>query len=221
MALIHQSAQTDLETTPALRRGSLRSDRYAKVKPHKLAHIVLRSRHFKESQRWYEQVLCAQSIYENSILTFMTYDDEHHRIGIVNVPSAAPRDIQSAGVEHFAFTYATLDELLATFVRLCEAGILPYWTINHGPTISMYYRDPDDNKVELQYDVFETAAEAQAFITGDAYAENFMGIIFDPDEMIARWERGESLADLTKRPPLPEGMTPFDMARPNNPRATP
>ena len=26
------------------------------------------------------------------------------------------------------------------------------------PTISMYYRDPDGNKVEMQVDVFETAA---------------------------------------------------------------
>lgn len=35
---------------------------------------------------------------------------------------------------------------------------------NHGPTTSLYYRDPDGNQIETQVDNFETAEEATAFM---------------------------------------------------------
>ncbi len=182
------------------------------VKPSKLAHVVIRTPRFAESCAWWGKVLDAAPSYENEQLSFMTYDDEHHRIGIINMPQLDEQDMSKAGAEHVAFTYDELGQLLATYRRLKRDGIEPFWTINHGPTISMYYRDPDATKVELQYDVFDVEGCEQFFASG-AYEENFMGIIFDPDEMIARFETGEPLEEITKRPPLPEGMSPWDMHR--------
>jgi hypothetical protein len=130
------------------------------------------------------------------------------------MPDAAPLGNDRAGVEHIAFTFNTLSELLATYLRLKEKGIVPFWPIIHGPTVSLYYRDPDGVKVELQYDVFKTVEEVDAFFAAGSYAENFMGVIFDPDDMIARFEAGEPLSALTKRPPLPPGAGPWDMHRP-------
>jgi len=40
-----------------------------------------------------------------------------------------------------------------------------------------------------------------------------IGVVFDPEELTARYEAGEPLATLTVRPPLPEGTGPFDMLR--------
>jgi catechol-2,3-dioxygenase len=182
------------------------------IKPAKLAHVVIRSPRFAESCAWWGKVLDAKPSYENEQLSFMTYDDEHHRIGIINLPQLEDQDMAKAGVEHVAFTYDELGELLATYRRLKREGITPFWTINHGPTISMYFRDPDGTKVELQYDVFDTAGTEAFFATG-AYEENFMGIIFDPEEMIARYEQGEPIEAITRRPKLPLGLTPWDMHR--------
>jgi len=114
-------------------------------------------------------------------------------------------------MEHLSFTYASLGDLLATYRRLAQHDIRPYWPINHGPTISLYYKDPDGNRLELQYDVFERNQDLDAFFASGAYVENFMGIIFDPEQMIARFEAGEPLAEITARPKLPEGKTPWDM----------
>jgi len=66
-------------------------------------------------------------------------------------PSAA-----SAGLDHCAFTYASLDDLFATYARLRDIGIAPYWCINHVPTLSMYYQDPGGNQMTLQIDEFDT-----------------------------------------------------------------
>jgi len=183
------------------------------VKPAKLAHVVIRSPRFAESCAWWAKVLVAAPSYKNERLSFMTYDEEHHRIGIINIAELQNQDFSKAGVEHVAFTYASLGALLATYKRLCSEGIEPFWTINHGPTISMYYRDPDATKVELQYDVFPTPGGVEAFFASGAYEENFMGIIFDPEKMVRDFESGKPIEEIVARPKLPPGMTPWDMHR--------
>jgi len=161
---------------------------------------------------WYLHVLHGHVSYQNDQVSFLTYDDEHHRVGIVQIPGVATIDGLGAGLEHLSFTYRDLGALLATYQRLKSSHIEPFWSINHGPTISMYYRDPDANKVELQVDVFRTIEETNAFLDR-YYPENFMGIIFDPEQMIRDYERGMPLEDLYRRPPLPPGKTPWDMHR--------
>ncbi|MEQ8936091.1 MAG: VOC family protein [Amphiplicatus sp.] len=186
----------------------------ATIKPAKLAHVVIRTPRYEESKKWWATVLNARPSYENEQLCFMTYDDEHHRIGIINMPQLEAQRASNAGVEHIAFTYASLGELLATYKRLKTERIEPFWCINHGPTISMYFRDPDLNKVELQYDVFETPEAVDAFFASGKYDENFMGVIFDPEVMAAAYESGAPLEQIVERPKLPDGMNPWDMHRP-------
>jgi catechol-2,3-dioxygenase len=185
------------------------------VSPAKLSHIVVRTGNVARLKKWYLTLLSARVSFENESLCFMTYDEEHHRLGIVQLPGvsneAAPAS--TPGLEHVSFTYSDLGQLLANYRRLRQQGIEPFWTINHGPTISMYYRDPDGNKVELQVDVFQTSSEVNAFLERE-YPENFMGIIFDPEEMIRRYESGVAIEELYRRPKLPPGMTPWDMHRP-------
>jgi catechol 2,3-dioxygenase-like lactoylglutathione lyase family enzyme len=181
--------------------------------PVKLSHVVLRTANLKPSRDWYLTTLNGRVQYEDATVCFLTYDAEHHRIGIVQIPGVTAEPGTGPGLEHISFAYRHLGELLANYRRLKTLGIEPYWTINHGPTISMYYRDPDGNRIEFQYDIFPTAEGANRFIA-ENYAENFMGIIFDPEEMIHRYETGVNLTEIVKRPGLPAGKTAWDMHRP-------
>lgn len=184
------------------------------IKPAKLSHLVIRTGDMARLRSWYLTVLSARVSYENELVCFATYDNEHHRIGIVQLPGAsAGSGAPGTGLEHVSFAYTDLGTLLANYQRLRALGIEPFWTINHGPTISMYYRDPDGNKVELQVDLFDTAEAVNEYLAR-YYPENFMGIIFDPEDLIRRYEAGEPLEELYRRPPLPSGMTPWDMHRP-------
>ena len=183
------------------------------IRPAKFAHVVLKTPNLKRARDWYLTLLQGRVGYENDMVCFVTYDDEHHRVGLLTIPGLVAPPPNAYGLEHLAFTYGSLGTLLANYRRLKRLGVEPYWTINHGPTISMYYRDPDGNKVETQYDVFATADEATDFIN-KYYGENFMGIIFEPEHMAQRYEAGEALESLVKRPPLPPGLTPWDMHRP-------
>ncbi|MBC8293833.1 MAG: VOC family protein [Proteobacteria bacterium] len=199
-------------TAKETRSRSLSETRGA-VPPVKLAHVVRRTSRLDEMVAWYQEVLGAETVHADEMLAFLTYDDEHHRIAIVGLPGLDEQSDQAVGTDHIAFTYAGIGDLLYTYKRLKGRGIEPYWCLNHGPTTSMYFKDPDGSRVELQVDNFETLRECNEWMTSGVFAANPIGVIFDPDELLARYEAGEPLEDLLRQSPLPEGATPFDMLR--------
>jgi catechol-2,3-dioxygenase len=199
------SSKTDRKAALAPARGSL--------KPQKLAHVVRRTSRFDEMVRWYCTVLGAEVVHGDAMLAFLTYDDEHHRIAIASIPGLEDQPAMAAGTDHIAFTYGDLGDLLQTYGRLKAEGIEPFWCINHGPTISMYFKDPDANRVELQVDTLPTAEAIDTWMRSGDFAQNPIGIVFDPEDLVARYEAGEPMATLIARPPLPKGATPFDMLR--------
>ncbi len=180
-----------------------------KVAPTKLAHIVFRTAAKQPMLDWYREVLDGEIVFDNAFIGFITYDDEHHRVAVIQMPDIAPPERVGPGLHHIAFTYANLDDLLHTYERLRESGIKPAWCINHGPTTSMYYSDPDDNKVELQIDNFPSMAEATAWLHSPAFAENPIGVDFDPEKLLADYRRGVPETELKKRPNIgPRGLPP-------------
>jgi catechol 2,3-dioxygenase-like lactoylglutathione lyase family enzyme len=183
----------------------------APISPARFAHFVLRTGQFDRMAEWYKTVLAARIVFRDERLCFLSYDDEHHRLALIHRPGLAQRDPESAGTDHVAYTYRDLGELLATYRRLKAHGILPHRPINHGVTTSMYYRDPDNNRVELQIDNFATAAELQGYFQSPAFAANPVGVTYEPEELCRRYESGEPMADLLRIPPLPEGKIPWDM----------
>ena len=194
------------------RKAALAPDR-GRVVPKQLAHIVRRTARFDDLIAWYQTVLGAEVVHSDGMLAFLTYDDEHHRIAIAGIPGLEERPAFAAGTDHVAFTYASLGDLLYTYERLKRENIEPYWCINHGPTISMYYKDPDGNRVELQIDTMPTLESIDAWMRSGEFAANPIGIVFDPEELLARYRAGEPFEKLVARPALPDGVTPFDMLR--------
>lgn len=167
--------------------------------PAKLAHVVLRTSQFQQMQDWYLKVLAARTIYADGGLAFITYDEEHHRVALLNAPDLKPQAEGMAGVHHVAFTYATLGDLVVTYERLRELDIVPVYCTNHGPTTSLYFQDPDGNQIELQVDNFDTIEEATAFFYSPEFAENSIGVDFDPAELARRYHAGEAEASIKRR----------------------
>ncbi|HET6474034.1 MAG TPA: VOC family protein [Pseudomonadales bacterium] len=196
----------------AARRARLDQTR-GPIAPVQLAHVVRRTNRFDELVDWYCTVLGAKVVHSNGMLAFLTYDQEHHRIAIARLPNLVEQADNAAGTDHIAFTHADLGDLLNTYVRLKALGVVPYWCVNHGPTTSMYYKDPDGSRVELQVDNLPTAESVDRWMRSPAFAANPIGVIFDPDALLERYVAGEPIDELTARPALPNGTGPFDMLR--------
>jgi catechol-2,3-dioxygenase len=182
-------------------------DSQSRITPVKLAHFVVRTtpERFEEMVQWYLDVLNAEVAFKNPLLCFMTYDEEHHRVAIIAMPGLVERPDNAVGVDHIAFTFANIGDLVQTYERLAAKGITPAMPLHHGPTLSMYYQDPQKNQVELQIDVFETLEGANAFLETEAFARNSIGVMFDPAELAKRYHEGVPEAELIR--PL-EGPPP-------------
>ena len=182
------------------------------VKPAKFAHVVYMTRRYEQMIAWYRDVFEAEIVYENPALAFLTYDDEHHRFAFANLdllkPDGTSRDDRGEiGVNHVAYTYRSVGDLLDTYARLKRAGITPYWPVHHGTTLSLYYADPDGNRMEFQVDV-GTVQEATDLMRTADFAANPVGVMYDPDELLARFERGEDEQSLLAKPPGPPSPIP-------------
>lgn len=179
--------------------------------PTKLAHVVLRTANFPAMHSFYLTFLGATDTFANDEVAFMTYDSEHHRIALISNPKLRPKDLKTSGLEHIAFTFPTLSNLLLAYRERKAHGITPVFCVNHGPTISIYYRDPDGNMLETQVDVFETMEEADAFVKTKQFAENPIGVDIDPEKFIKRLKSGESEKEVMKQPYIgPREMPDFD-----------
>src|SRR3981189_2582087 len=114
-------------------------------------------------------------------------------------PGPASIRVHTRGVSHGCCTYACLADLLATWDRLERSGVQPFWCINHGTTTSIYYHDPDENRVELQVDNMSMEA-ATAFGESEAFRSNPIGTEFEPADMLRRHRAGESQDSLVRWP---------------------
>lgn len=181
--------------------------------PTKLAHVVYMTRRFEEMIDWYQQVFEAKVVYQNPAFAFLTYDDEHHRFAFANMSVLSPTEKgdeapPSVGVNHVGYTFANVGELLETYERLKQMGITTYWPVHHGVTLSVYYQDPDGNRMEFQVDCCSTAEEAHAFMHGDAFAANPVGVKIDPDALLEQYKNGVPVEQLMAQPVGPPSSIP-------------
>ena len=174
------------------------------------AHFVLRSSNIQPMIDWYSAVLNMHVVQRTDYICFLTYDDEHHRLGIVNLAGLTAPDAKTSGLAHVAYTMADIGALLSTYARVKKLGIAPSRCIHHGPTVSIYYRDPDGNGVELQVDRYATKEATAAYFQTAAFKKNPIGVAFDPEALVQAWEAGAPEAELLEMPegPPAPGQSP-------------
>lgn len=169
------------------------------LSPTVLAHVVLRTANLQRMTHFYTTFLGGQVTHSNPTIAFITYDHEHHRIALIGIPHATPKVRNSCGLEHIAFTFPDISSLLLAYRQRKAHGMAPVWSVNHGPTTSIYYKDPDGNMLETQVDNFDSVDEAAGFMAGKHFAENPIGTDFDPEDYIRRIGAGEGEASMKKR----------------------
>jgi catechol-2,3-dioxygenase len=148
---------------------------------------------------FYTTFLGAKTTHQDGTVAFLRYDEEHHRIAIIARPGTTLRPPTATGLDHVAFTYNSLEDLALAYRQRKALGMVPTYCRNHGPTTSMYYIDPDGNKLETQVDNFDRMEDAVEFMNSQYFAENPIGTDFDPEDLLARMKAGESHLAIKKR----------------------
>lgn len=130
-----------------------------------LQHCGLTTGNLDKMLEWYRKVLGivvharvsapAGSPFET--VAFTTNDEVNHRLSFFETPGL-PSDEgadRHARVQHIAFEYKSLDDLLGTYLRLKKLGIPVLWAADQFIQTAMYYSDPDGNIVELNVNNFD------------------------------------------------------------------
>jgi len=172
------------------------SNNHSPISPARLSHAVLRTTRLEEMTKWYGTVLNAQVLYQSDFAAFMSYDEEHHRIALFSLPGLVEKPKRSTGLDHLAFFYPSLGQWIESYERLKAAGITPRGSIHHGITMSLYYRDPDDNGVELSIDSVEKSNWHEWM--RHELGKNLQGAPLDPDDLARKYHAGVPEAELRR-----------------------
>jgi catechol 2,3-dioxygenase len=97
---------------------------------------------FEVKQRWGTQA------------AFLAAGDYHHHIGLNTWQSLGgkPPARGTTGLYHFAILYPTRAALADALRRLVKANYPLDGASDHGVSIALYLRDPDENGIELYWD---------------------------------------------------------------------
>ncbi|SRX91922.1 VOC family protein [Mycobacterium shimoidei] len=187
--------------------------------PDYLAHWVVKTARSKQMIAWYQTVFGARIVHEDRKIAFLTWDAESHRLALIKLPGVLRYLFPFSrwrrkfyGIDHLGLGFKSLDHLLSTYERLKEVGITPVWSINHGPTTSLYYEDPDGSRLEFQTENFPTGQATADYFRGSAFAANPIGVTFDPDYLLERLRAGADPAELLQQG---AGTRPGTTARAN------
>src|SRR3984893_9575814 len=165
-------------------------------------HFNLKTTRLQELIDWYTTVVGAEVTFKDATGAWLTNDAANHRIALLCFPGFVddPDRETRTGMHHSAFEYDSFAELSDSYLRLRDAGIEPDICIDHGMTLSYYYKDPDGNRVELQCDVFGNWARSSDWMrTSEDFHANPIGVFVDPVRIGAAAASGESLAAIHRR----------------------
>jgi catechol 2,3-dioxygenase len=193
-----------------------------------LHHFGVETRHLERMIDWYARVVGMVTICSTSNTwgseasvsggaAFVSNDRANHRMALFSTPELQEDTDKKAHVklQHVAFEYATIDDLLNSYARIKGLGIEPFLMTDHGPTLAFYYKDPDGNIVELFVDNFGDWDKSREYArTSPDFRKNLMGTFIDADKLVAARQAGMSFAELHRRAYAGE----FPPSRPMNPR---
>src|SRR5438876_4795237 len=75
-------------------------------------------------------------------------DAEHHELALVQAKDPAQK---THNVQQVSFKVKRLDDVRSFYHRLQQEGMKIDRTVTHGIACSVYFYDPEDNRVELYY----------------------------------------------------------------------
>ena len=124
----------------------------AKIK--RVGHVVLGVRDPQRSIKFYTEALGMElvNVLEEMQMAFFSFGERDHDIAVIKVPDDQP--VGSAGLAHTALEIeGGQEQLRELYERLKSYGAQVEFTADHVLTKSVYFFDPDGNRLEIYYEM--------------------------------------------------------------------
>ena len=130
----------------------------------KVGHVVLGVRDPQRSIKFYTEALGMElvNVLEEMQMAFLSFGERDHDIAVIKVPDDQP--VGSSGLAHTALEIeGGQEQLRELYERLKSYGAKVEFTVDHVLTKSVYFFDPDGNRLEI-FSQELPAAEAKQFL---------------------------------------------------------
>lgn len=120
-----------------------------------VGHIHLKVSDLERSVAFYRDILgFPVQARRGNEAAFLGADGYHHHIGLNTWDSlgATPPPSGHTGLFHSAFLYPDRATLATVLQRVIDAGVPIDGASDHGVSEAIYFRDPDDNGIEIYRD---------------------------------------------------------------------
>src|SRR5437762_4864262 len=120
----------------------------AKIK--KVGHVVLGVRDPARSVKFYTEVLGMElvKVLDQMQMAFFSFGERDHDIAVIKVPDEQP--VGSSSLAHTALEIDGGEEQLRElYEKLKSSGTTVEFTFDHVITKSVYFLDPDGNRLEI------------------------------------------------------------------------
>jgi len=128
----------------------------------KLGHIVLKVRDAQKSREFYTRALGLKVAHEDAQhgAVFLSYGVQHHDLALFQLATGESAPASAPGLHHTAWQVGSFAELQEAHRQLGELGIHVESTIEHNVSRSIYFDDPDGNRVEIYCDMVDDGFHA-------------------------------------------------------------
>lgn len=162
-------------------------------------HVTFKTSRLAEMVAWYGTVVGARPTFQDANNAWTTNDEANHRVAFLSAPGLGddPDKRSHNGIHHSAFEYESFADLMSSYARLRDEGIEPAFSLDHGMTISIYYKDPEGNFVELQCDSYGDWRQSSEWMRSSPdFASNPIGTFFDPERVYQAHKGGQGFDEL-------------------------
>lgn len=162
-------------------------------------HVTFKTSRLDEMVAWYGLVVGARPTFQDANNAWTTNDEANHRVAFLSTPGLGddPDKRSHNGIHHSAFEYESFADLMSSYARLRDEGIAPAFSLDHGMTISIYYKDPEGNFVELQCDSYGDWRQSSEWMRSSPdFASNPIGTFFDPERVYQAHKGGQGFDEL-------------------------
>ncbi|MGH8058901.1 MAG: VOC family protein [Candidatus Entotheonellia bacterium] len=123
----------------------------------KVGHVVLNVKDVDASVEFYRDAMGMEVMRHNEGAAFMSFGTQHHDIALFKAPEGAEKG--KVGLNHIAFQIQGGEtELRQLYGRLLQHGAKVDHTTAHGATHSIYFFDPDGNRLEIFCEMMDPEA---------------------------------------------------------------
>lgn len=130
------------------------------AKPKRVGHLVLNVKDLAASTKFYTEIMGFQISRSRETGTFLTCGKIHHDIALFQAPEGAlPVTEGQLGLNHYAVQVEDMADLKQAYQEFKEKGVKLDHNTDHGMTSSIYFFDPDGNRIEYFCNNQEDSAE--------------------------------------------------------------